>query len=100
MFDLYLDSPDTSDRYQVGPRCVIGRDGDNEEVGVPEHLEDAEFWGVYRQQPDELWCWIQDFPSKDLALEFVHGLFELRRMGYSYADALSVMRGELLGDVA
>jgi len=100
MFDLYLGSPDNSDRYQVGPRCVIGRDGDNESVGIPERLEDAEFWGVYRQRTDELWCWIQDFPSKDCAVEFVYELLELRRMGYSYVDALSIIRQELLGSVA
>jgi len=78
MFDRYFGNPDIG-RYQVGPRYVCGRDGDFEAVDVPERLEDAEFWGVYIQEPDELWCWLKDFPTEQEALEFVREALALRR---------------------
>jgi len=82
MFKQYFGTVD-SGRYEVGPLYVSNRDGGYEFVDEPLRLEDAEFWGVCKQEPDELWTWVRDFPSKEEAVRFVHEEIERHKAAQS-----------------
>jgi len=99
MFDEIICADDGA-CYQVGPRFVCTKHGDTEEVGVPERLENAEFWGTYEQEPDELWSWLRDFPSKECAVAFINELMEIRRIHGVSTQAAMRLRTELFGEVA